>query len=184
MKAFSKSWKSSKKPRKQRKYTYNAPLHLKRKLVKAKVSKEIEEKYNVKTLIVRKNDKVKILRGEYKGKEGKVIGFSKKDYRRVLIEGVELTKKAGEKKHIPIHHSNLIIISAEEDPKRFKRKKTVAAETQKTKKLTKESKKTETAENKKTSKAKTAEKTEDKESKKEVKESKKATTEETKQTEQ
>ena len=158
MKAFSKSWKSSKKPRKQRKYTYNAPLHLKRKLVKAKVSKEIEEKYNVKTLIVRKNDKVKILRGEYKGKEGKVIGFSKKDYRKVLIEGVELTKKAGEKKHIPIHHSNLIIISAEEDPKRFKRKKST------TEKTAKESKKTTTEEKKEN---KNESKEEEKETKKE-----------------
>ena len=181
MKAFSKSWKSSKKPRKQRKYTYNAPLHLKRKLVKAKVSKEIEEKYNVKTLIVRKNDKVKILRGEYKGKEGKVIGFSKKDYRKVLIEGIELTKKAGEKKHIPIHHSNLLIISAEEDPKRFKRKKTTAEKTVKeTKKKTEktENKKTETAEKKESKKVEekttTEEKKENKnESKEEVKETKK-----------
>ncbi len=178
MKAFSKSWKSSKKPRKQRKYTYNAPLHLKRKLVKAKVSKEIEEKYNVKTLIVRKNDKVKILRGEYKGKEGKVIGFSKKDYRKVLIEGIELTKKAGEKKHIPIHHSNLIIISAEEDPKRFKRKKTTAEKTVTTKK------KTEKTENKKTTTVKTTETKSEKTEAKEVKETKKSTSEETKKEEQ
>ncbi len=144
MKAFSKSWKSSKKPRKQRKYTYNAPLHLKRKLVKTKVSEDLEEKYKVKNLIVRKNDIVKVLRGEFKGKQGKVIGFSNKDYRRVLIEGIEVEKKAGEKKLIPIHHSNLLIVSVEEDPKRFKKVKVENKKSDKKveKKVKKEVKKT------------------------------------------
>ncbi len=164
MKAFSKSWKSSKKPRKQRKYTYNAPLHLKRKLVKAKVDKSIEEKYKVKTLIVRKNDTVKVLRGEHKGKKGKVVGFSKKDYDKVYVEGIFLEKKAGEKKYIPIHHSNLLIVSVEEDPKRFKRKVKI----EKT-----EKKETKKAEKKET--AKKESKTETKSEKKETKEQKEKT---------
>ena len=32
-KEFSKNWKASKQPRKQRKYRANAPLHLKRKMI-------------------------------------------------------------------------------------------------------------------------------------------------------
>ncbi len=151
MKAFSKSWKGSKKPRKQRKYTYNAPLHLKRKLVKAKVDESIEEKYKVKTLIVRKNDTVKVLRGEHKGKKGKVIGFSKKDYSKVLLDSIFLEKKAGEKKYIPIHHSNLLIVSVEEDPKRFKRKVKVE---KKSKAESKKSEKKESKEVKKEAKEK------------------------------
>ena len=42
---FSKSWKSSKQPRKQRKYSANAPLHLKRKLLSVNLSKELRKKY-------------------------------------------------------------------------------------------------------------------------------------------
>ncbi len=171
MKAFSKSWKSSKKPRKQRKYTYNAPLHLKRKLVKAKVDKSIEEKYKVKTLIVRKNDTVKVLRGEHKGKKGKVVGFSKKDYDKVYVEGIFLEKKAGEKKYIPIHHSNLLIVSVEEDPKRFKRKvKIEKTEKKETKKAEKKESKKESKTETKSEKKETKEQKEKSEAKKENKE--------------
>ena len=44
-KDFSKSWKSSRQPRKQRKYVFNAPLHIRHKLVSANLSKELRKKY-------------------------------------------------------------------------------------------------------------------------------------------
>ena len=40
-KIFSKHWKSSKQPRKQRKYRAKAPLHIKRKLLNVNLSKEL-----------------------------------------------------------------------------------------------------------------------------------------------
>ena len=44
MKEFSKSWVSSKKPGKQRKYRINAPLNIKRKFLSVHLSKELREK--------------------------------------------------------------------------------------------------------------------------------------------
>ncbi|MCW1309534.1 MAG: 60S ribosomal protein L26, partial [Candidatus Nanoarchaeia archaeon] len=38
MKYWSKKWKSSKKPSKQRKYRYNAPLHIRRKFLSVNLS--------------------------------------------------------------------------------------------------------------------------------------------------
>ena len=44
-KKFSESWKSSKQVRKQRKYRYNAPLHIKQKFVNVHLAKELRKKY-------------------------------------------------------------------------------------------------------------------------------------------
>ncbi|HID17194.1 TPA: 50S ribosomal protein L24, partial [Candidatus Bathyarchaeota archaeon] len=43
----------SSKPSKQRKAFYNAPAHLRRKLVSAPLSKELREKYGVRAIPVR-----------------------------------------------------------------------------------------------------------------------------------
>jgi large subunit ribosomal protein L24 len=59
---FSKSWKSSKQPRKQRKYLYNMDLHNVKKLMSAHLSKELMKKYGKRNIPIRKGDKVKIMR--------------------------------------------------------------------------------------------------------------------------
>ena len=69
---FSTSWKSSKQPRKQRKYLANAPLHLKRKLLSVNLSKALREKVGKRNVVVKKGDKVKAMRGKFKNKQGKV----------------------------------------------------------------------------------------------------------------
>ncbi|MCD6381372.1 MAG: 50S ribosomal protein L24, partial [Candidatus Aenigmarchaeota archaeon] len=66
-KKFSKKWVSSKEPRKQRKYRYNAPLHIRQKLVSAHLTKELRNELGIRSLPVRKNDRVKIMRGKFKG---------------------------------------------------------------------------------------------------------------------
>ena len=40
---FSKTWVRSKQPRKQRKYVANAPLHIKGKMVRAHLSKDLQK---------------------------------------------------------------------------------------------------------------------------------------------
>ena len=42
---FSTKWNSSRQPRKQRKYLANAPLHLKRVLLSANLSKDLRKRY-------------------------------------------------------------------------------------------------------------------------------------------
>jgi len=107
----------SKQPRKQRKAYYNAPLHARQKLVTAPLSKELQEKYGVKRLPVRKGDKVRILRGDFRGKEGEV---ARVDLKRLVIyvDGVTITKADGTPVFRPIHPSNVVIVSLKLDDSR------------------------------------------------------------------
>lgn len=115
-KEFSISWKSSKKPNKQRKYRINAPLHIKQKMSSSHLSKELRKKYNKRSTSLRKGDKVKIIHGNFKKHEGKVerIELGKT---RVFVSGVEYTKKDGTKKMLPLNPSNLMITELNMDDK-------------------------------------------------------------------
>lgn len=107
-KEFSTSWKSSSKPRKQRKYAIKAPLHIKRKLVSSHLAESLRSKYKIRSLPLRKGDTVKIMRGQFKKKTGKVARVDLKKT-RIYIEGIEMVKKDGSKIPYPIHPSNLLI---------------------------------------------------------------------------
>lgn len=106
---FSKAWKSSKSPRKQRKYTYNAPLHIKSKMLGSHLSKELKQKYNKRSMRPITGDKVKVMIGTYKGKIGKIERIIVKD-QKVMITGIDMIKKDGNKVLYPIHASNVQII--------------------------------------------------------------------------
>ncbi len=105
-KTFSKHWKSSKQPRKQRKYLAKAPIHIKRKLLSAHLSKELRKKYQRRSFPLRKGDSVRIMRGSFRGKTGKIAGL---DLRRkkVSIEGIQRAKRDGTKVNIFFDSSNL-----------------------------------------------------------------------------
>ena len=113
---FSSSWKSSIQPRKQRKYRYNAPLHIKQKFVNVHLSKELRKKHNKRNMGLRKGDKVKVMRGQFKKKEGKVEQVNLKKT-LVYVEGIEITKKDGTKTRYPIHPSNLMVTELNMDDK-------------------------------------------------------------------
>ena len=108
-KRFSKSWKASKKPRKQRKYRTNAPLSIKRKFLSAHLSKELIKKYSTRNVPLRKEDKVKIVRGQFRKKTGKVVKVLVKKS-KVYIENIQNMKNDGTKTYYPIDPSNLIIL--------------------------------------------------------------------------
>ena len=114
---FSTTWKASKQPRKQRKYNYNAPLHIKRRQLSTHLSKELREKYERRNVVVRKEDKVKITRGQFKGKTGKIIKVLTKDT-KVHVENIQNIKNDGTKVYYPIHPSNLTIIELDLTDKR------------------------------------------------------------------
>ena len=116
MKNFSTSWKSSKKPRKQRKYRTSAPLHIKQKFVHSHMSKDLRKKYGKRSIGLRKGDKVKVTHGQFKKHEGKIESINIKKT-RVFINGVEITKKDGTKKSIALHPSNIIITELNLDDK-------------------------------------------------------------------
>ncbi|ASJ02233.1 50S ribosomal protein L24 [Thermococcus profundus] len=110
----------SKKPGKQRKFLYNAPLHLRQKIIAAPLSRELREKYGVRNLPVREGDKVKIVRGDFRGKEGKVMEVDLKRY-RIHVEGVTQTKVDGTEVFYPIHPSNVIIVELNLDDEERKK---------------------------------------------------------------
>jgi large subunit ribosomal protein L24 len=123
MKEFSKEWISSKKPKKQVKYRANAPLHIKRKFMAAKLSDEAAKKHGIKRIEVRKGDKVRIMRGQFRGKTGKVSRASLIKT-KIYVEGIERAKTEGSKAFYPIHPSNVMIIELNtDDKKRLKRVK-------------------------------------------------------------
>ncbi|HIH61964.1 MAG TPA: 50S ribosomal protein L24 [Methanobacteriales archaeon] len=110
----------SKQPRKQRKFLYNAPLHIRHKIMSANLSKELREEYNRRSLPVRKGDKVEIMRGDFKGHQGKIERVDLKNY-KVYVEGATIQKVDGTTTYFPIHPSNLQIIELNlEDEKRLK----------------------------------------------------------------
>ncbi|WP_010479069.1 50S ribosomal protein L24 [Thermococcus zilligii] len=110
----------SKQPKKQRKFLYNAPLHLRQKIMSAPLSRELREKYGVRNLPIREGDKVRVMRGDFKGKEGKVLEVDLKSY-RIHVEGVTQTKVNGTEVFYPLHPSNVMIIELNlEDEERKK----------------------------------------------------------------
>lgn len=106
---FTKTWKASKQPRRQRKYRYNAPIHIKRKFLSVNLSKDLRTKFGTRNVIIKKGDKVKILRGNFKSQESKVSDINLKKG-IVYLDGMENTRREGSKSRIPFQPSNLQIV--------------------------------------------------------------------------
>lgn len=98
----------SKKPRKQRRMLYNAPLHVKRKGIASHLAENLLLKYDRRSLPVVKGDTVKVMRGSFRGHEDKIAKVNVRD-QTVEIEGVTLTTAKGTKIAKPIHASTLLI---------------------------------------------------------------------------
>lgn len=108
--------KPVKDPRKQRKMLYNAPAHLRHKLMAAPLSKELTASRGAKTLPVRKGDTVCIMRGDHVGFEGKVSRVDLKKY-RIFIEGLTREKVDGTNIFISVHPSKVVIRNLNLDDK-------------------------------------------------------------------
>ena len=131
-KSFSTKWKASKQPRKQRKYRYNAPLHIMQGFMAAHLSPELRKKYEKRAIPLRVGDEVAVMRGQFKGKKSKVDRVDIKNSSAYLSK-IETIKKDGTKTAYPFNPSNLMITTLNtDDKKRFKRM-TVTQKTQQTK---------------------------------------------------
>ncbi len=100
---------SSTQPRKQRLARYNAPHHQARKQMASHLSEELLLKYNRRSLTVIRGDEVKLVRGDNKGKTGKVIAVDV-GVRKVTVEGVTNKKADGTEVPLPVDPSNVIIV--------------------------------------------------------------------------
>lgn len=106
----------SKQPRKQRRRRYNAPKHVLTKFMHAHLSPELREKYGRRSFGVRVGDTVKVLKGSFKGVEGKV---KKVDVQRMMvyIENVSRKKADGSSVDVPIRVPNILITQLNLDDK-------------------------------------------------------------------
>jgi large subunit ribosomal protein L24 len=119
-KKFVKTWSKSVQPRKQRKYRHNAPLHLINKFLSVNLSKELRQKNKKRSITIRKGDKIKVMRGQYKSQTGTVERVSVK-FQKVYVTGIDQVRKDGTKRLIPFEPSNLQIVQLDtSDKKRLK----------------------------------------------------------------
>ncbi|MCD6092525.1 MAG: 50S ribosomal protein L24 [Candidatus Aenigmarchaeota archaeon] len=111
---FSTKWKSSKQIRKQRKYRANAPLHLRQKMVSAHLDKKLQKAFGRRSLPVRREDKVKIMRGKFKGATGMVTRVDLKKL-KIYVDSAKRKKVSGQEVQVPIDPSNVKIIEIKRD---------------------------------------------------------------------
>jgi large subunit ribosomal protein L24 len=107
-KSWSPKWVGSSQPRKQRKYRYNAPLHIRRKFLSAHLSRELRERYGKRSVPLRKGDEVVVMKGGFRGFTGNIDRIDMSGS-KVFIDGVKRKKVDGSEIQVPIDPSNLII---------------------------------------------------------------------------
>merc|ERR1719271_1625571 len=103
--------------RKSRKAHFTAPSSLRRKIMTAPLSKDLRTKYNVRSLPIRRDDEVMIVRGHYHDREGKVTQVYRKKW-CIHVERVTRDKANGQTVHIPIHPSKVRITKLKLDKDR------------------------------------------------------------------
>jgi len=110
----------SKKPNKQRKFRKTASLHIKQKMLKAHLSKELKEKYKKRSIGLKKGDKVKIMRGKYADKEGTITKVDLKGG-YINVDKIYVSTKSGKELSVKIDPSNVMVLELVlDDDKRIK----------------------------------------------------------------
>ena len=132
----------SKKAGKQRQAQTAAPIHVRRKRIRARLVSDDPDLALIRTVTVRVGDEVEVLRGDFgfpnsaktdsrgkrlgqsRGRAGvksSIVGVDgKSGY--VMVEGVTTSTADGKEEALPIHPSNLIVTKLYEgDPLRIKR---------------------------------------------------------------
>ena len=89
---------------------FQATLQTRSKQMGSALSKDLQKKYGKKSARVIEGDSVTILRGEFKGVDGKISKISTQKS-SVAIDGVKKEKTKGDKFDVYIHTSNLVITS-------------------------------------------------------------------------
>ncbi|CAM9104162.1 unnamed protein product [Heterosigma akashiwo] len=108
--------------RKNRKAHFSAHSTAKRVRMSAPLSKELREKYSVRAVPIRKDDEVRVVRGndKIKGREGKVIQVYRKKY-VIHVERLTRSKgnpQGGQQVQIGIDPSNVVITKLKMDKDR------------------------------------------------------------------
>ncbi|KAI8379546.1 translation protein SH3-like domain-containing protein [Radiomyces spectabilis] len=103
--------------RKSRKAHFTAPSSIRRKIMSAPLSKELKEKHSTRAIPVRKDDEVMVVRGTYKGREGKIVQVYRKKW-VIHIDRVTREKVNGATVPIGIHPSKVVVTKLKIDKSR------------------------------------------------------------------
>eukprot|EP00036_Acanthoecidae_sp_10tr_P011747 CAMPEP_0182924530 /NCGR_PEP_ID=MMETSP0105_2-20130417/6509_1 /TAXON_ID=81532 ORGANISM="Acanthoeca-like sp., Strain 10tr" /NCGR_SAMPLE_ID=MMETSP0105_2 /ASSEMBLY_ACC=CAM_ASM_000205 /LENGTH=140 /DNA_ID=CAMNT_0025062319 /DNA_START=31 /DNA_END=453 /DNA_ORIENTATION=+ len=103
--------------RKSRKAHFSAPSSERRRIMSAPLSKQLREKYNTRRIPVRKDDEVQVVRGHYKGQQGKVIACYRRKW-EIHIERLQRDKTNGATVNIGFHPSKVEIVKLKIDKSR------------------------------------------------------------------
>ena len=95
---------------------YRATYKTKSKQLGSALSKDLRKRYGKRSVRVVEGDSVTILRGEFKGVDGKVSQVST-DKSSVAMEGIKKEKTKGDKFDVFIHTSNLVVTSLNTEDK-------------------------------------------------------------------
>ena len=109
--------------RKQRKFRFTAPPHVRQKFMHCHIDKALAKKLGIKRRAaqVHKGDTVKVMVGKHKGKSGKVSSVDTKS-EMVLIEGINRKNAKAKELPIPIRASNVYITELDLNDKLRKEK--------------------------------------------------------------
>ena len=88
----------------------HVPKHQRDKMVGAVLEESLRKQYGRKNIRVVKGDSIRVMRGEYKGVEGKVEKVNTA-HATLHIEGIQREKIRGGQVKVPIHSSNVMVIS-------------------------------------------------------------------------
>lgn len=94
--------------RKSRLAHFSAPSSVRRILMSSTLSSDLKNKYNVRSVPIRKDDEVQVVRGTFKGREGKVVTV----YRRkwvIHVERITREKVNGATVNVGIDPSKVVI---------------------------------------------------------------------------
>nr|QAA11204.1 ribosomal protein L26 [Characiopsis acuta] len=94
--------------RKSRKAHFTAPSHVRRVLMSAPLSKELQAKHKVRSIPIRKDDEVTVVRGTYKNRDGKVVQVYRKKF-VIHIDRITREKANGATVNVGIHPSKVVI---------------------------------------------------------------------------
>merc|ERR1711915_218632 len=106
--------------RKNRARYFSAPSHIKRRFMSTPLSKELRQKYNVRSIPIRKDDEVQVVRGHYKGQQvGKGVSVCRKKF-CIYIERIQREKANGASVYVGIHPSKVCVVKLKMDKDRKK----------------------------------------------------------------
>jgi large subunit ribosomal protein L24 len=92
-------------------------MHERKKMLKARLDEFLQEEYGLRSLVIKKGDLVRIMRGQFRDTESKVTLVS---YKKgiVYLDNTTITKADGKEAVVPIHPSNLMLVKLEMDEER------------------------------------------------------------------